>query len=80
MAIWTSYSERTSQDNTHKFDEYMVVIKGRVTLYVSEKKHILNAGDEIYIPKGTPIKTECIAGTRTILAFEKKRAERQKSS
>jgi hypothetical protein len=37
---------------------------------------ILNKGDEIFIPKGTPHSGDCIAGTRSIHAFGGKRAKR----
>ena len=76
MAFWTCKSDRVSKEHTHNFDEYMIVAKGCVTIYIENKKHVLYPGDEFYIPKGTLMKVACIAGTRTIHAFEKKRAKR----
>jgi quercetin dioxygenase-like cupin family protein len=76
MAFWTCKSERISEKHCHDFDEYMIVAQGEVTIYLDKKKHILQKGDEIYIPKGTVMRVQCTAGTRTIHAFEKKRAER----
>ena len=76
MAFWSCKSDKVSKEHTHSFDEHMVVVKGNVTLFLNEKRHVLKPGDEIYIPKGTSIKSECIAGTRTIHAFEKRRANR----
>lgn len=76
MAFWRCNSDRISKEHTHDFDEYMVVIDGCVKLFLNNEKHILQRGDEIYIPKGTLQKAECIAGTRTIHAFGNKRAKR----
>lgn len=76
MAFWTCNSNKISQEHTHDFDEYMVVISGHVTMYLENKRHVLGPSDEIYIPKGTSMKLKCSAGTRTIHAFEKKRVER----
>ena len=76
MAFWTCKSDRESKEHTHDFDEYMIVVKGKIIIFLEGKKQVLNPGDECYIPKGTPIKEKCTAGTRTIHAFEKKRADR----
>lgn len=76
MAFWTCKSDKISKKHTHDFDEYMIVISGRVTIFIGGEKQVLKPGEEIYIPKGTPMKLKCVAGTRTIHAFEKKRVER----
>lgn len=38
-------------------------------------EHVLNPGDEVVVPKGTPHHGKCIAGTRTIHAFGGKRIQ-----
>ena len=73
MAFWTSYSDRISKKHTHDFDEYMVCVSGQYTVCFNKEEHVLNPGDEIYIPKGTEQWGKCKAGTRTIHAFESKR-------
>lgn len=69
MAFWTCYADRISKKHTHEFDEYMVCVFGRYTVVMKDKEHVLNPGDEIFIPKGTEQWGKCIAGTRTIHAF-----------
>ena len=54
----------------------MVVVSGMYTLRLDEVRHDFGPGDEVYIAKGTMIRGTCAAGTRTIHAFEKKRASR----
>ncbi len=76
MVCWRCESHQKSAEHTHDFDEYFIVIDGCYTLFMKNKKHVLHPGDEIVIPKGTPHRGECIAGTRSIHAFEKKRANR----
>jgi quercetin dioxygenase-like cupin family protein len=69
MAFWTCYSDRVSSVHTHSFDEYMVCVCGQYTVVMNGKDHVLNPGDELFIPKGTEQGGRCIAGTRTIHAF-----------
>ena len=76
MAFWTCKKDRASEEHIHDFDEYTVVVKGCAILTLDGEKHVLHAGDEIYMPKGTRITCEVTAGTRTIHAFGGKRAER----
>jgi mannose-6-phosphate isomerase-like protein (cupin superfamily) len=76
VVFWRCGSNRKSTEHTHDFEEYFVIIDGCYTLFMKNKKYVLHPGDEMVIPKGTPHCGECIAGTRTIHAFEKKRADR----
>lgn len=73
MAFWTCYADRVSQKHTHDFDEYMVCVCGQYTVIIDDQEHVLNPGDEIFIPKGTEQWGRCVAGTRTIHAFGGKR-------
>ncbi len=77
MAFWTCYSDRISKKHTHNFDEYMVCVSGQYIAYVNDEEHVLNPGDEIYIPKGTEQWGKSIAGTRTIHAFECRRINKK---
>ncbi|MBN2488220.1 MAG: cupin domain-containing protein [Methanosarcinaceae archaeon] len=76
MAFWTCHSEQVSKKHKHPFDEYMVCISGQYTVFMDNKKHVLNPGDELLIPKGTEQWGECKAGTRTIHAFGGKRIQK----
>ena len=76
MAFWRCGTNRESKEHIHEYDEYLIVAQGCYTVMMNSQKFILNPGDEIFIPKGTAHKGICIAGTRTIHAFEKKRANR----
>jgi len=78
MAFWTCYADRISRKHTHEYDEYFVVVQGQYTLKIASKTIVMNKGDEILIPKGTPHSGSRIAGTRTIHAFGGTRAERSK--
>jgi quercetin dioxygenase-like cupin family protein len=73
MAFWVCYSDQISKKHTHDFDEYMVCVSGQYTAYINGTEHILNPGDELYIPKGTMQWGKCIAGTRSIHAYGGKR-------
>jgi len=69
MAFWTCKVNKKSKVHKHPFDEYMICMSGQYIVYMNDKKHVLNPGDELFIPKGTDQCGECIAGTRTIHAF-----------
>ena len=75
MAFWTYYSDRESKEQTHEFDEYTVCVSGQYIEIFNGVEHILNPGDELLVPKGTPHYGRCIAGTRTIHAFGGKRIQ-----
>lgn len=76
MAFWTNPDGGKSTEHIHDYDEYVVVVQGRYTVIIDEKRHILDVGAEFLIPKGTPHSGESISGTRTIHAFGGKRASR----
>ena len=76
MAFWTCYKDRDSAGHAHDYDEYMIVASGSCILFMNGNKINMNPGDEVYIPKNTVHSLSSKAGTRTIHAFEKKRAER----
>ena len=78
MAFWTYYSDRISKEHKHEFDEYMVCAYGQYIVLMEGKEFILNAGDELFIPKGTVQSGKCTAGTRTIHAFGGKRIQKDK--
>lgn len=69
MAFWTYYSDRVSKEQIHKFDEYTVCISGQYIEIFNGIEHVLNPGDELLVPKGTPHHGRAIKGTRTIHAF-----------
>jgi len=73
MAIWTCYQNRDSKEHTHDYDEYFVVVHGQYTVIIDGKEELMRAGQECYIPKGTPHSGRSIAGTRTIHCFGGKR-------
>jgi quercetin dioxygenase-like cupin family protein len=75
---WTCGAHGVSEEHTHEFDEYMIVVQGRYDLIIKGKNIQLNAGDEYHIPKGVQHAGAFIAGTRTIHCFEGKRAKRLK--
>jgi mannose-6-phosphate isomerase-like protein (cupin superfamily) len=76
VALWTAGADRTSAEHAHAFDEYVVVIAGRATVFLASERVELRAGDEFVIPKGTPQRMEVVAGTRTMHVFGGKRARR----
>lgn len=47
----------------------MVCLDGEYVVTIHGEKHVLHAGDELFIPKGTLQGGSCKAGTRTIHAF-----------
>ena len=78
VAFWTSREDRTSTEHAHDFDEYVLVIEGRVTVLTGGGQIELRAGDEHVIPKGTMQRMAVTRGTRTMHVFGGKRAERQR--
>ena len=77
MAFWTCNKAAASGTHVHEFDEYMLVVQGCYTLLIDGKRISLNAGEEYYIPRGTPHAGEVVAGTRTIHAFGGHRVDRE---
>ena len=79
MAFWTCSQSAAASPQTHDFDEYMMVVDGCYTLLIDGQKIELHAGEEYFIPLGTPHGGEVVAGTRTIHAFGGHRADRATS-
>lgn len=73
IAYWTYFSDRASKENVHEFDEYIVCVAGQYCEIFNDIEHILNPGDELFVPKGVPHHGWVKAGTRTIHAFGGKR-------
>ncbi len=76
MAFWECKTDGESLEHVHDFDEYFVVVQGRYTVIIEDKKIPLSAGEEYFIPKGVAHAGEFISGTRTIHAFGGRRAQR----
>ncbi len=76
-AFWKCHAGTKSGEHMHEFDEYMLVVKGRYTLIIGEKKIPLGSGQEYHIPKSVIHSGECSAGTRTIHVFGGRRAKRE---
>jgi len=76
MAFWTCSENATSQEHTHDFDEYMLVVEGCYTLVIQGKRIAVSAGQEYVIPRGVAHGGEVVAGTRTIHAFAGHRTDR----
>jgi mannose-6-phosphate isomerase-like protein (cupin superfamily) len=77
MAFWTCSINASSEEHTHEYDEYMLVVQGCYTLIITGERIPIKAGQEYVIPKGTPHRGEVRAGTRTIHAFSGHRANRE---
>lgn len=73
IAYWTCYSDRNSKEQIHEFDEYTVCVEGEYIEIFNGIEHVLHAGDEIVVPKGTPHFGRVKGGTRTIHCFGGKR-------
>jgi len=76
MVYWKCNINGTSDEHTHDFDEYFIVIQGIYTLIINGEKIPIRAGEEYFILKGVPHAGEYVAGTRTIHCFGGKRANR----
>jgi mannose-6-phosphate isomerase-like protein (cupin superfamily) len=76
MAFWTCRETATSAAHVHEFDEYMVVVEGCYTLIIGGDRIPIKAGEEYFIPRGVLHSGEVVAGTRTIHAFDGRRASR----
>lgn len=76
LAFWQCNENGDSAEHVHNFDEYFVVLQGQYTLIMGPERVAITAGQEYFIPKGTPHSGQFIAGTRTIHAFGGKRAQR----
>lgn len=76
MAFWTCKYTACSETHVHEFDEYMLVVQGCYTLIIDGNRIPVDAGEEYWIPRGTPHGGEVVAGTRTIHFFGGHRADR----
>ncbi|HTZ34146.1 MAG TPA: cupin domain-containing protein [Methylomirabilota bacterium] len=76
MAFWTCSRSATSQEHSHDFDEYLLVVQGCYTLLIGGERIEVKAGQEYVIPRGVRHGGEVAAGTRTIHAFAGHRADR----
>lgn len=77
MAFWSCHINGVSEEHTHDYDEYFVVLSGQYDLIIDNKIISIFPGMEYYIPKGTPHAGKFISGTRTIHAFNGQRARRK---
>ena len=80
MAFWTCRETASSAVHVHEYDEYMLVVQSCYTLIIGGKRIPISAGQEYFIPGGTPHAGEVVAGTRTIHAFGGHRADRSPST
>ncbi len=69
MAFWTYKADRVSKEHTHDYDEYMIVVESEYLVTINGEEHLLHAGDELFIPKGSIQGGKVRAGTRSIHAF-----------
>lgn len=76
MILWQCAVGGVCAMHTHEYDEYAVVLQGTFKGTVGGTKVVMNAGDECYIPAGTPHDGEYSVGYRAIDAFGGKRVER----
>lgn len=76
MVLWQGVRGGTSTPHTHDYDEYAIVIQGEFTGTVGGRKIHLKAGEECFIPAGTPHEGVYSANYRAIDAFGARRVER----
>ena len=69
MAFWTYKADRVSKEHTHDYDEWMIVVEGEYVVTIDGKEHLLRAGDELFIPKGSLQGGRVKKGTRSVHAF-----------
>ncbi|MGD8939532.1 MAG: cupin domain-containing protein [Gammaproteobacteria bacterium] len=74
MAYWICETDGISEEHTHDFDEYFIVIEGEYILELGGASITLKKGDEYHIEAGIPHAGRFKAGTRTIHCFGGKRA------
>lgn len=80
IALWSCRADRTSAEHAHDFDEYVLVIEGKVTATVDGQQIELSAGQELHVPRGARQSMAVVAGTRTMHVFGGKRAKREVES
>ncbi|MBQ6566760.1 MAG: cupin domain-containing protein, partial [Treponema sp.] len=69
MAFWTYKADRVSKEHRHDYDEWMLCVEGEYIVTIDGEEHLLHAGDELFIPKGSLQGGRVKAGTRSIHAF-----------
>ena len=77
ICVWTYRADRLSRETVHEFDEYVVCVSGEYVEIFDGAEHVLHAGDELLVPRGTPHHGRVTKGTRTIHAFGGRRVVRQ---
>jgi len=77
MVIWECPQGGKSEMHVHDFDEYAIVIQGTCVSNIGDKKVTLTAGDECFIPAGTPHDGVYSLNYRAIDAFGAKRVVRR---
>src|SRR5262245_34043470 len=80
MAFWTVERDAVTEEHIHAFDEWFIVVEGSYALSLDGREVRVEAGEELFIPKGTRISGRVSAGTRTVHAFGGRRAERAGSA
>lgn len=69
LVLWQCPEPLETEEHTHDFDEYTLVVEGELTITVDGVTHTLTAGQELVVPRATPHRVACQAGTRTVNAF-----------
>jgi mannose-6-phosphate isomerase-like protein (cupin superfamily) len=76
VAFWHCARDRESVVHAHDFDEYVLVVEGQATVHMNGTKTVLDAGQELVVPRGTSQSMAVLAGTRTIHVFGGTRVRR----
>ena len=53
MAFWIYKTDRVSKEHMHDYDEWMLCVEGEYIVTIDGVEHLLHAGDELFIPKGS---------------------------
>lgn len=69
LAHWICLKDIISEEHTHEFDEYFAVMQGQYLLYLNGKEICLGAGNDVFIPAGTPHSGKMHAGTSILHVF-----------
>jgi mannose-6-phosphate isomerase-like protein (cupin superfamily) len=77
VALWRAERDAETSVHVHPFDEWFLVVEGTYFLVVDGREVRVDAGQELFIPRGTPISGRVTAGTRTIHVFGGRRARRE---
>jgi quercetin dioxygenase-like cupin family protein len=77
VAFWKCPQNRVSEPHTHDYDEYLLVVQGKYTLILDNRRIPLAAGQEYHIRPGVTHSGEVSAGARTIHVFGGRRVTRE---